>query len=64
MKIFIEQTDETMDKKFSGKVKELLKQLNINSHTVLIVKNKELITEEDDVKNSDNLRILSVISGG
>lgn len=64
MKIFIEKNKETIEKKFSGKVKELLSTLKINSESVLVVRNGELITEEDSVENSDTVKILSVISGG
>ncbi|MFH1771094.1 MAG: MoaD/ThiS family protein [archaeon] len=64
MKIFIEKDKKNIEKKFSGKVSSLLKTLKINSDTVLVVKNGELITEEDSVKDSDMVKILSVISGG
>lgn len=64
MKIFIEKTNESIEKTFSGKGKDLLKQLKINSETILLVRNKELITEEDILEDSNNIKILSVISGG
>lgn len=64
MKIFIEKDKKNIEKKFSGKVSVLLKSLKINSSTVLVVCNSELITEEDSVEDSDEVRILSVISGG
>lgn len=64
MKIFIEKDKKTFEKKFSGKVENLLKLLKINPSTVLVVCNGELITEEDLVKDSDEVKVLSVISGG
>ncbi|MBC8500263.1 MAG: MoaD/ThiS family protein [Nanoarchaeota archaeon] len=64
MKIFIERIQKTIEREFSGKVKDLLKSVDINPNNVLVVRNNELITEEDDVKNSDSVKILSVISGG
>ncbi|NQU98394.1 MoaD/ThiS family protein [Candidatus Woesearchaeota archaeon] len=64
MKIFIEKQNKNIEKKFSGKIKDLLKDLKINSDTVLVVKDKELITEEDLVSDKDSVKILSVISGG
>jgi len=64
MKIFIERIQKTIEREFSGKVKDLLKSVDINPNSVLVVRNNELITEEDDVKNSDSINILSVISGG
>ena len=38
--------------------------LKINPETVLIVKNNELILAEDSLNDNDELRLLSVISGG
>jgi len=64
MKIFIEKENKVINKRFSGKVKKLLSELNIIAGTVIIVKDNELITEEDNVKDSDSIKILSVISGG
>ncbi|MFH1589158.1 MAG: MoaD/ThiS family protein [archaeon] len=64
MKIFIEKDKQSIKKKFNGKVGALLSSLKINSSTVLVVSNGELITEEDVVKDSDDVKILSVISGG
>ena len=64
MKIFIEKDGLNIEEKFSGKASELLKKLKINSETVLIVKNDELISEDEVLKDSDSIKILSVISGG
>ena len=43
---------------------DLLKKLNINPVTVLVARNNELILEDEKLKNNDNIKILSVISGG
>ncbi len=64
MKVFIEKENKNVELEFNGSVKNLLKKLDINLETVLIVKNNELITEIDSIKNSDEIKILSVISGG
>ena len=64
MKIFIERKKEHVEMNFSGKVDTLLKELKINSDGVLVVKDGELITEEDFLEDSDSIKILSVISGG
>lgn len=64
MKVFIERTRENKELKFSGKVKDLLRSMKINQDGVLVVRNGELITEEDKLENSDKVKILSVISGG
>ena len=50
---------------FAGNtVLELLRQLKINPETVLVVRNKEVITEEEFLNNHDRIQLLSVISGG
>ncbi len=50
---------------FSGKtVKELLLKLKLNPETVLVVRNKEVLTEDELLKNKDEIEILSVVSGG
>ncbi len=64
MKILIERPKKEIEIEFNGKVKDLLIKLDINSEEVIIAKNKEIITLEDDVSNEDEIEILSVVSGG
>ncbi|HOI18798.1 MAG TPA: MoaD/ThiS family protein [Candidatus Woesearchaeota archaeon] len=49
---------------FFGKVKELLKKENINPETVVVVKNGEVISEDERVNNDEELELISVVSGG
>ena len=46
------------------RVHELLKDLGLLPGTVLVIRNDELITEEDVVAADDAIEIRSVISGG
>jgi sulfur carrier protein ThiS len=64
MRIFIEESNQHKTLKFSGTAGKLLKKLNINPETVLIAKNNELITEDESLSDKDEIKILSVISGG
>ncbi len=64
MKIFIEQNQKNKKIEFKGTVGELLLKLNINSETVLVTKNNELVTEDEVLKDSDEIKVLSVVSGG
>lgn len=64
MKIFIEKTNKRIEKKFNGTVAELLNLLKLNSETVLVTKNNTLVSEDETLNNSDEVNILSVISGG
>ena len=64
MHLYIEKTGKTRQIKFSGKASFLLKKLKINPDTVMVVKNSMLVSEDADIKNTDRIKILSVISGG
>ncbi len=45
-------------------VLDLLKKLNINPVTVIVSRNGELILEDQELNDKDEIKILSVISGG
>lgn len=45
-------------------VSDLLKKLGINPVTVIVSRNNELILEDEKLENNDEVKILSVISGG
>ncbi|MBN2422552.1 MoaD/ThiS family protein [Candidatus Woesearchaeota archaeon] len=64
MIINIQKNNRKINKDFSGKVIELLTNLKINPETVLVTRNNELLTEEDNLENKDEIHVLSVISGG
>ena len=51
-----------LDNNFS--VLDLLKKLKINPVTVIVSRNSELILEDEKLKDKDEIKILSVISGG
>lgn len=61
--VFIERENKTTKVK-ADNPKEVMDLLKINPETVLIVRNNELITAEDKLEDNDELRLLSVISGG
>lgn len=64
MKIFVERENKSKQIKFNGKVSQLLQQLKLNPTTVLVSRNNNLVTESDVLKDTDEVKILSVISGG
>ena len=64
MNIYIEATDTRKKLKFKGTAAQLLKKLKINPETALIAKNNELVTEDEKLSDKDEIKILSVISGG
>lgn len=45
-------------------VKEALKQLNLSRESHLVVRDGELLTENDALRNGEAVKIISAISGG
>ena len=54
----------TLQLENNSAVSDLLKELKINPVTVIVSRNNELILEDEKLNNNDEIRILSVISGG
>jgi len=63
VKVFIERENRTLNINAST-AKEVLTKLNINRETVLLARNNELILQETKLDDNDELKLLSVISGG
>lgn len=63
VKVFIEKENRKVDVE-ADNCKEVLTKLNINPETVLLARNNELILLETKLNNNDELKLLSVISGG
>lgn len=64
MKVYYDKTRETQELEFRGTAGELLEKLDINSETVVITQNGTIITQDDEVANEDEIKLLSVVSGG
>ncbi len=64
MNVFIERDSSTKKLKFSGTVSQLLQKLELNPTAVLVARNNALVTEDDSLNDKDEIKILSVISGG
>ena len=64
MKIFIDKSGEKKEILFDGPVHELLDKLGINKESVIVVREGELLTHDDLLKDSDSVKIMSVVSGG
>lgn len=63
IKIFVDKTKES---KFveAKNINEIVKKLNLNLEEFIIVKNNELITENSKLNDNDEIKFLSVMSGG
>ena len=63
IKVFIEKENKSVSIE-ANTCNEVLTKLNINPETVLLARNNELILLETKLNNNDELKLLSVISGG
>jgi sulfur carrier protein ThiS len=64
MKFYIEKTGKKKELSFKGTLKELLAIEGINPTTVVLIKNGEVVLEDEQVGDDDEVQLLSVISGG
>jgi len=63
VKVFIERQNKKMNVKAKD-IDGLIKNLNINKEEVIIVKNNQLTPRNEKLKDNDEIKFLSVISGG
>ena len=65
LEIFNEREQSAIKIEFAGKsVQDLLHHLKLNPEAFLVVRNNEVITEEETLQDNDRIELLSVISGG
>jgi len=66
MEIYFERENKTKKIKLKKEIIliDLLKKLNIELEAVILVKNDEICLENEIIKDSDKIKILSVVSGG
>ena len=63
IKVYNERTNEN-HKVEATTIKELAKKLEINLNEFLITINNEIAIEDSELKDKDEVKFLSVISGG
>jgi len=64
VKVYIEREKRTIEEEFSGPILQLLSKLDLNPETIIVVRNGEVVSEDDRCEGADELKLLSVISGG
>lgn len=66
LKVFYdrENSEKTIELDKNSSVNDLLKKLKINPVTVIVSKNNNIILEEEKLNDNDDVKIISVISGG
>ena len=45
-------------------IKDMLKKININPVTVIVSRDNNIILEDENLKDNDKIKLISVISGG
>lgn len=63
VKVFIERKNKKLNVKAKD-IDDLIKKLNINKEEVIIVRNNQLTPRNEKLKDNDEVKFLSVISGG
>jgi len=65
IRVFIERYYTENNIEFNGNtVKDLLNMLNLDSSRFIVVKNGEIVTEDDIINDGDYIKILDSVSGG
>jgi sulfur carrier protein ThiS len=64
MLVFIERTDETHEREFTGTAQALLEELAINPVTVIVAADQALIPLDTDISSAERIDILTIVSGG
>ncbi|MBI3026629.1 MoaD/ThiS family protein [Candidatus Woesearchaeota archaeon] len=66
VKVFVDRENKNTEIRLTDNsvVSDLLKKLRVNPVTVLVSRNNQLILDEERLNNNDEIKILSVISGG
>ena len=64
MKMVIKVGHKTLNIKGSKKVREILKELDLNPEAHLVVVNGKLATEDETVDEDATVKIVKVVSGG
>ncbi len=64
MKVYIERDDDWRTVSFSGSAADLCRMLSVNPQTVLVVKDDELVPEDEDITGAEEIKLITVVSGG
>jgi sulfur carrier protein ThiS len=62
IKVFLgkEDSGKSLEIQKSQTIESILKRMKINPQTVIVMKNGEVVTEQDSLKENDALRIIRV----
>jgi len=63
IKVFLERENETKEVDVED-IKDIFSKLDIDENTVLITRDNELLDKDEKLEDNDEIKLLSVISGG
>tara|TARA_Y100000034_G_C6516505_1_gene222121 strand:+ start:289 stop:489 length:201 start_codon:yes stop_codon:yes gene_type:complete len=63
LKVFVERENKNLEVE-ANSMKDLFSKVNVNPETVIISKNNELVVDDVELRENDEIKLLSVISGG
>ncbi len=64
MKVIIRRPRREVEMSGSRRVRDLLRELQINPETVLVVRGGELLTPDELVRDEETVEVVPAISGG
>lgn len=64
MRVKLRNPDRELELSGGRRVTEVLSELGISPDTVLVIRDRDLLTREDRVTDADRIEIRPVISGG
>ena len=63
MRLHIEKENKKLKFDFDGPVSLLLSKMNINKEEVVVIRNDEILAEDDSIRNKDMIKISHIIQG-
>lgn len=64
MKVIIRRPRRQIEMSGSRRVRDLLRELQINPETVLVVRGEDLLTPDEVIKDGETVEVVPAISGG
>ncbi len=64
MKVQLRHPERQVDVQGPKRVRELLRDLNLLAEAYLVIRGDELVTEDEMLKDTDEIEVRPVISGG
>ena len=64
MKVIIRRPRREVEMSGNRRVRDLLRELQINPETVLVVRGQDLLTPDEIIKDEETVEVVSAISGG